>query len=118
MRLKRLAAASSSRSRRRCWSVGCGGGGEGLGNARAERDDRRRAAAAPDYLKEVGCLDDFEVLASQPLDTTIPGARSGKIVLDQSDGDALYFQNSNGSRSTTSSPRSTCRGRITRSFRR
>ena len=29
-----------------------------------------------------------------PLDATIPGARSVKVVLDQLDNDALYFQNS------------------------
>ena len=39
--------------------------------------------AAPDYLSDVGCIDDFQALASEPLDATIPGARSGKVVLDQ-----------------------------------
>ncbi len=52
-------------------------------------------AAVPDYLTEIGCISDFQELASEPLDETIPGARSGKIVLDQYDDDALYFQNSN-----------------------
>jgi pyruvate,water dikinase len=51
-------------------------------------------AAAPDYLRGLGCRRDFEALASVPLDTSIPGARSVKVVLDQLDGDALYFQNS------------------------
>ncbi|MEA2696341.1 MAG: hypothetical protein QOI66_612, partial [Myxococcales bacterium] len=49
---------------------------------------------APDFLKTIGCRADFDVLASQPLDATIPGARSVKVVLDQLDSDALYFQNS------------------------
>ncbi|HXI58151.1 MAG TPA: PEP/pyruvate-binding domain-containing protein [Polyangia bacterium] len=49
---------------------------------------------APDFLKTIGCRADFDGLASQPLDATIPGARSVKVVLDQLDGDALYFQNS------------------------
>lgn len=49
---------------------------------------------APDSLRRIGCRADFDALASLPLDTSIPGARSMKVVLDQADGDALYFQNS------------------------
>jgi hypothetical protein len=49
---------------------------------------------APDFLQSLGCRKDFEQLASEPLDAAIPGARSVKVVLDQEDGDALYFQNS------------------------
>ncbi|WP_233261634.1 PEP/pyruvate-binding domain-containing protein [Vitiosangium sp. GDMCC 1.1324] len=51
-------------------------------------------ASAPEFLKRIGCQGDFSALASEPLDTSIPGARSVKVVLDQFDGDALYFQNS------------------------
>lgn len=51
-------------------------------------------AQAPDSLRRIGCRSDFELLASAPLDASIPGARSAKVVLDQLDGDALYFQNS------------------------
>jgi hypothetical protein len=51
-------------------------------------------AAAPDFLQTLGCNGDFQALASLPLDTSLPGARSVKVVLDQLDGDALYFQNS------------------------
>jgi pyruvate,water dikinase len=51
-------------------------------------------AAPPDFLRKMGCLEDFKALASEPLDATIPGARSVKVVLDQTDKDALYFQNS------------------------
>jgi pyruvate, water dikinase len=47
-----------------------------------------------DFAERIGCLADFDVLASVPLDQQIPGARSVKVVLDQLDGDALYFQNS------------------------
>lgn len=50
--------------------------------------------SAPDFLKRIGCQGDFSALASEPLDTSIPGARSVKVVLDRFDGDALYFQNS------------------------
>ena len=51
-------------------------------------------AAPPDSLTTMTCKNDFEALASQPLDATLPGARSVKVVLDRQDGDALYFQNS------------------------
>ncbi len=48
----------------------------------------------PDYAHQVGCWDDFSALASLPLDASIPGASSVKTVLDRSDSDTLYFQNS------------------------
>ncbi|WP_395835342.1 PEP/pyruvate-binding domain-containing protein [Archangium violaceum] len=51
-------------------------------------------ASTPEFLKRIGCQRDFHALASEPLDTSIPGARSVKVVLDGFDGDALYFQNS------------------------
>jgi hypothetical protein len=50
--------------------------------------------AVPDSLATITCKADFEALASQPLDATLPGARSVKVVLDREGGDALYFQNS------------------------
>src|SRR6185503_19118450 len=51
---------------------------------------------APDFLVKTGCTADFLAMASEPLDASIPGARSGKVILDQRNGaDALYFQNSN-----------------------
>ena len=48
-----------------------------------------------EFLKRIDCTADFRALASEPIDATIPGARSGKVVLDTTDGNALYFQNSN-----------------------
>ncbi len=51
-------------------------------------------ADAPDSAREVPCLADFEALASAPLDASLPGARSVKVVLDQADEDALHYQNS------------------------
>ena len=51
-------------------------------------------ATAPDFLQRIGCLADFDLLASVPLDASIPGARSVKFVVDRRDMDALYFQNS------------------------
>ena len=94
MRLKRLRQRVSSR-RGAAAPAGCGGG------ARQDLAVRERngsdGGAAPRPTTCGGRLPQATstVLASQPLDATIPGARSGKIVLDQYDGDALYFQNSN-----------------------
>jgi hypothetical protein len=47
----------------------------------------------PDYGTEIGCDEDFALLASVPLDASIPGAISAKTVVDRFDG-SLYFQNS------------------------
>jgi hypothetical protein len=67
------------------------------------------AAGRPDYLQRIGCLADFQAVADVPSDTSIPGALSVKVVLDQQGGiaseapdagdggeapDALYFQDS------------------------
>ena len=49
----------------------------------------------PDFSLIIGCEADFQTLASEPMDASIPGARSVKTVIDQLDKDALYFQNSN-----------------------
>ena len=48
-----------------------------------------------EFVTQIGCESDFEVLASKLLDATIPSARSGKTIIDREDGNALYFQNSN-----------------------
>ncbi len=72
----------------------------GCGEDGAKPTDEIREGAcvaetdAPDFLVQVGCRKDFDALASDPLDTSIPGARSVKVVLDQVDGNKLYFQNS------------------------
>jgi pyruvate,water dikinase len=68
----------------------CGGGG----SEQPHTCQAMAGGAAPDFLRQLGCQADFMALASEPLDATIPGARSVKVVLDESDGDALYFQNS------------------------
>ena len=52
------------------------------------------SGSTPDSLSTVTCQADFLALASDPLDTSLPGAQSGKVVLDQSDWNSLYFQNS------------------------
>ncbi len=49
---------------------------------------------SPEFAQELGCDSDFLALASEPLDASIPGARSAKTVIDRMDENALYFQNS------------------------
>ncbi len=48
----------------------------------------------PDFLPEVGCRDDFDKLASRPIDASIPGARSVKTSIDRDADMELSFQNS------------------------
>lgn len=52
------------------------------------------AGESPEFVQQLGCTDDFLALASEPLDASLPGARSVKVVQDHADADALYFQNS------------------------
>lgn len=50
-----------------------------------------------EFVQSIGCKTDFDALASVPLDATIPGARSVKVIVDQRDAanvNELYFQNS------------------------
>jgi len=51
-------------------------------------------AADVDYLDQIGCFEDFELIASDPLDASIPGARSVKTVIDRLQDGKLHFQNS------------------------
>ena len=64
------------------------------GTIKEEACQIQSGAATPDSLGHIGCRADFLALASDPLDTSLPGAQSGKVVMDQQDGNALYFQNS------------------------
>ena len=50
--------------------------------------------AVPDYANELGCWDDYDKLASLPLDASIPGAQSVKTLVDRYDNNRLYFTNS------------------------
>lgn len=49
--------------------------------------------ASTEYLKRIECSADFQALASAPIDASIPGARSVKVVFDTAD-QGQYFQNS------------------------
>ena len=48
----------------------------------------------PDFAPQIGCWHDFELVAADPLDASIPGARSAKTVIDRFDDLTLYFQDS------------------------
>jgi hypothetical protein len=48
---------------------------------------------SPDSSSTLGCENDFSILASEPLDASIPGATSVKTVIDLADEGALYFMN-------------------------
>jgi hypothetical protein len=50
--------------------------------------------AGPDFAGALGCPLDYQLLASQPADASIPGATSVKVVVDRSQQDQLFFQNS------------------------
>lgn len=49
----------------------------------------------PDSLPELGCESDFDLLASQPTDSSLPGALSVKTIIDRVDENRTYFQDSN-----------------------
>lgn len=53
------------------------------------------SGVTPDYTDAIGCEADFDVVAARPTDSSLPGARSVKTVIDRVDGNRLYFQNSN-----------------------
>lgn len=48
----------------------------------------------PDSVTAIPCKADYDALSSEPLDTSIPGARSVKVVFDRGTDGTLYFQNS------------------------
>jgi hypothetical protein len=51
-------------------------------------------AVDPEFAQQIGCQNDFDLLAADPYDASIPGAHSAKTVIDRLDKNALYFQNS------------------------
>jgi len=66
----------------------------GCGDTPAGPDGcRLPPGASAEFLNTLGCPDDFAALASVPLTSGIPGARSVQTIVDRADDDALYFQN-------------------------
>ena len=50
--------------------------------------------ASTQYLERIDCSADFRAMGSEPIDASIPGARSVKVILDTADSNHQYFQNS------------------------
>ena len=50
--------------------------------------------ASTQYLERIDCSADFRAMGSEPIDASIPGARSVKVILDTADANHQYFQNS------------------------
>jgi len=48
----------------------------------------------PDSAGRLGCRADYQLLASVPLDASLPGATSVKTIVDRANDNTLYFQNS------------------------
>jgi len=67
---------------------------EGTCEIDSAKIDATTGNASTEYLEHIGCSADFQALASQPIDASIPGARSVKVVLDTADSNHQYFQNS------------------------
>lgn len=74
-----------------------GGGGDGdatIGQVVEGECQIADSSPTTEYLQKIGCTADFLALASEPLDATLSGARSVKVVFDRDGGNELYFQNS------------------------
>ena len=71
-----------------------GAAGDASGPTVTEGECLLDTTDVPDSANTLPCKADFDALASAPLDASLPGARSAKVVLDQADDDALYVQNS------------------------
>jgi hypothetical protein len=65
-----------------CVLAACGGGEE-LGPC--------EPGGSPPSLSELSCRGEFDELATRPLDASLPGAFTIKTMIDQAQGDAIYF---------------------------
>jgi len=59
------------------------GGGDSLGPC--------EPGGEPASLAELSCQDEFDLLATRPLDSSLPGAFTIKTIIDQAQDDAVYF---------------------------
>ncbi|MDH5672540.1 MAG: PEP/pyruvate-binding domain-containing protein [Myxococcales bacterium] len=67
---------------------------EGGGDQAIDWECTHAGDEAPDFLQQIGCNADFEAVAAQPFDASLPGALTVKTIVDREDENALYFQNS------------------------
>lgn len=65
------------------------------GNSATSWECQPGVSESTEFLSRIGCVEDFRLVASQPLDSSIPGARSGKVIVDRVDEGRVHFQNSN-----------------------
>src|SRR4051794_1372477 len=56
--------------------------------------DISNGTASTQFLESIDCSADFRAMGSEPIDASIPGARSVKVILDTADSNHQYFQNS------------------------
>ena len=63
--------------------AGCGGGGDSLGPCEPDGE--------PPSLDQLSCREEFDLLATRPLDSSLPGAFTIKTIIDQAQEDAVYF---------------------------
>ena len=61
----------------------CGGGGDSLGPC--------EPGGEPASLDQLSCREEFDLLATRPLDSSLPGAFTVKTIIDQAQEDAVYF---------------------------
>jgi hypothetical protein len=66
----------------------------GCGSARSDDVCVIPTGSDPDSAARLGCRADYQLLASVPLDTSLPGATSVKTIVDRANDNTLYFQNS------------------------
>jgi len=64
------------------------------GSCRIAASDITDGTASTQSLERIDCSEDFRALGSAPIDASIPGARSVKVIQDTLDSNHLYFQNS------------------------
>lgn len=51
------------------------------------------ADSTPEFVTSIGCLDDYNALATRPYDLSIPGAFMVKVIVDMADSNRLYLLN-------------------------
>ncbi|HYQ44099.1 MAG TPA: PEP/pyruvate-binding domain-containing protein [Polyangiaceae bacterium] len=64
------------------------------GVCKIDPSDIMDGTASTQYLEHIDCSADFRALGSEPIDASIPGARSVKVIVDTADSNHQYFQNS------------------------
>ena len=64
------------------------------GVCKIDPSEIKDGTASTEYLERIGCSADFKAMGSEPIDASIPGARSVKVILDTADSNHQYFQNS------------------------